>query len=381
MNERDERANDGQTGDGGTKEGEVDDEGTRDEATGKGRSEDQQFAEVRCKICKGFISYGEATEGGILCDECREKYLHYPMPKWLVLSVMLVIILIVYQIVTAFPAGYEYRKNLDNARNCYNEQRFASTVANYERVEEIGIYKEDYCKLFIAYVRQYEYEKAWMIADEKLYNQEIDSETLYEAVDKAYYEMVAYYDMSEEFGMQIENILNMEANEQVIWLNEYIEEHPSEYYAYYFLNAAYFNLSEYELAIEAANQGALLKPNLVTINNIMLVGSYRQLNNFSKAYELNEAVLKINQEDTIGISSMARTMIKEKKYEEALDYLLAQNEFVQENEYFQETLAMAYHYTEQNELRDEVVAQLLTDETYDSEFLLEVIHNESTLYQ
>lgn len=336
---------------------------------------------VRCTSCNKYLSYGINAEKEKLCNECREKFIKYPIPKWLIIAGVLIMVIVNIQLFNSFPSGYTYRKLISHGAEAYAEKGYASAIKYYEEVDDgIELSTSDYCKLFIAYVRQYEYEKAGYILDEKIYGKEIKSDVLYRTVDNTYNEMSDYYDVSERFVMEYEKIMNAEPEEQVEILEAFIKGHPKEYFAHYMLSNTYFDLLKFEEALEVAKKAQTLKPNLKPLNNLTLAGVYRQIGEFEESYRLIESAILINKEDSLAICAMARTMFKEDKYEEALEYLLEQNQLVQDNEYFIETLAMAYHYNNMYEERDELVEQLLTNETFDSEFLIEVINNKSEFY-
>jgi len=343
--------------------------------------DNQKYDEqVRCVSCGRYLGYASHVESKF-CDTCKEEYINYPVPKKIILALLLILVIVIAQGIFSFPEGYAYRKSLHDGKSAFNGKMYASALHSYESlIDDYELETDDYCRIFIAYVRQGEYEKAGNLLDAKIYGKDIESDQLYNQVDVAYNEIIDYYDITEDFANLYTDIMNSDIEEMISKLSSYVKDNDEEYMAQYILSGVYFQDYQFENALESALKAQEIKPTLAMINNMSLAGIYRQLGEYNKSYDLLNANLKLNKEDSGSVSGIARTMLKEKKDAEALEYLLSQSEFIQDDEYYMETLAMVYHSNGDFVNRDILVTKLLEIQDYDSEFLVEYINNESKLY-
>lgn len=340
------------------------------------------FGEQLCKNCGAYVSFGPAPEEIVLCETCRTKLYRYPIPKWLIAIGIFVLCIVIYQFYHAFPSGLDYRRTVYQAEHAFQDHQYMTSMIKYESIQKVNnLSSEDHARLFIAYVKNYEYDKAGTLFNESLAGLSIDDNVLYEAVDESISTLDDVYDVSEEFNNIYSDLYELSFNEKIKGLEDFLINNPNEYYAYDMLSTAYFEIGDYDRSLYALEKAKEIKPRLANMINISMAGTYRQLGKFDEAYASLDEALQENSEDIIAICSVARTKLKEKKYEEALNLLLkTDSTIVINNTYYDESLALAYHFNNRVQERDQLIQKHQDDTSFDRDFLIQVFNNESILY-
>lgn len=339
------------------------------------------FSEQLCKNCGEYVSYGPTTDELVLCETCHLKFYRYPIPKWLLAIGFLILCLIIYQFYHAFPSGLDYRRTIYQAEQAFNDHRYMTAMNKYEVLQEINdLSTDDHARLFISYVKNYEYDKAATHFNDTLDGKNIDNDALYLKIDESIKQLDDLYDISEMFNDMYPRLSELSHRERIIELEDFLLTHPNEYYAYDMLSNAYFELEDYARSLDILNKQKEIKPGLLSNINIRMAGTYRQLGKFSEAYASLDEALQENKEDLIALCSVARTKLKEKKYEEALNLLVTVDPTMTNHTYYDESLALAYHFNNRIQERDQLMQKYQDNTSFDYEFLTQVFNNESNLY-
>lgn len=341
----------------------------------------EQSNDFVCRNCGNTLPTDSNENTTQLCESCRNQFLKLRIPLWVLISAAVIFIFVMYQGITTLPKGIEYRKAVYQAEKAYDDKHYAIALINFEKAENLGFLdSEGDSHQFIAYVRNYEYDKAETIYDEQLVGTETSNDALYNDIQSAVNELNDYYEISDTFDQLLNDSGDLSLDDLIARVEAYIKISPDEYYAHSILSDLYFEKGEYQKSINELNEVMRIKPSLSSVTNISLAGSYRQLGEFDKAYEALDQALDQNKDDISAMCSYARTLIKEKKYQESLTYLENINPLLTNDPYYTESLAMAYHFNGMSKERDLLVTQLQEVDQYDTTFLLEVINNQTDLY-
>jgi hypothetical protein len=107
------------------------------------------------------------------------------------------------------------------------------------------------------------------------------------------------------------------------------------------------------LAFDRNNQNALA----------MKIPLKREMLQFDSSYYYANRILKINKQSLYALASKVRTLLKEKKDEDALKLAEYTYNMNKRDLYSMSSLAMAYHYKNDTAKRDAIIAAIEKDST------------------
>lgn len=341
-----------------------------------------ELNEKYCENCNRFLGY-DMADGERFCNECKTKFIKYPIPKWLIATSIILICIVIFQL-TKFPDGLKYRKSLRVANKAFDGKHYASALMKYEEAKQLGeLSLENSGKLFVCYVRNEEYNKGNDIFNNNLSGRSVSNDELYDMVNDHLSELEDVFevlDTNEEFDNIYNQLGELTLQEQETTIIEFTQNNSNDYLAYYYLSRVYYALQDYQQAIKIDKLMIQKKPSLSSRIYADMGDIYRQLDKFEKSYNYYNKALDKNMDDIVAISGKARTKIKEKKYGEALEELLLVDDILTNNTYYNETLALAYHFNNMEDKAKEIMEENINDEDFDSEFLISIFNNESEIY-
>lgn len=339
------------------------------------------MAEQWCVSCGKYIGYGNSENVNAQCKNCRPKDINYPIPKWIIFSGIILLVLVIYQYGNNFSEGLEYRRNETLGNEAFENELYLTAMNRYEALlMQDKLYMEDNAKLYISYVENYEYDKAIKLFDKKLAGKPIQDDELYAKVNSCTLILNDYFDVSQEFEIQYSKMVDKSLHDQIIAINEFLANNPQEYFAYQILSNAYFETGNYQKAIEALEKANKLKPKLADNYYMSLAGIYRQMGKFEEAYSSLNKISKENKENFMLTCAIARTKIKEKKYFEALSLLKVKAYADINNPYYDETITIAYHFNNMNTERDKLMEKNKDNQNFDYQFLIQIFSGKSKFY-
>jgi tetratricopeptide (TPR) repeat protein len=341
-----------------------------------------ELNEKYCENCKRFLGYDVADDERF-CNECKTKFIKYPIPKWLIGASIILICIVIFQL-TKFPDGLKYRKSLHAANKAFDSKHYTSAMAKYEEAKELGeLSLEANGKLFVCYVRNEEYNKGNDLFNNNLAGESVSNDELYDMVDYHLSELEDVFevlDTNKKFDNLYDEIGELTLQEQESKLIEFTQNNSNDYLAYYYLSRVYYELQDYQQAIRIDKLMIQKKPSLSSRIYADMGDIYRQLDDYQKSYNYYNKALVKNMDDIVAISGKARTKIKDNKYDEALEELLLVDDILTNNTYYNETLALAYHFNNMEDKAKEIMEKNINDKDFDSELLISIFNNESEIY-
>lgn len=316
-----------------------------------------------------------------LCQECRQYFTKFPVPKWIKIFAVVILFFMTYSLVS-FPkslnAGIAYERGL----RAEGEKKYMTDVREYKKAVEI--FPDSFIangKLFVSSVWNNQFDLA-SEAFARIEGKESDDSKEIEVIDQANDAMAHldyYYNISENFINQLNQNAQSELDVLADKLSGYIAQNPTEYWAYFYYANILFDLEKYDQAKTAYLKVLSMQPEIYEFR-LGAAAGYRQTGEFDKAIAECNAVLSENTECVDAFASLCKIQIKQHQYEEALQSAMTAYSLDNNNDHAVYTLALSYHFNGMISDRDASMTLLKETGSDYYESIKDIIDGKSRLY-
>lgn len=305
------------------------------------------------EVCAGCGS--PAIEKGYptkLCAECREKYIRFPVPKWLWAFAAGIGVVLLFSLSTisrniSTGIAYEKGKKAEKLHRYVTAQReFEKVVAKQpDYVEGQGhLAKAAFYNLDLATFGK---------AINTIANKTIQDENLVSTLEKLVTEAGNYY-ARDTLQKLIDRYDSLKVILPANVLTGYLHNHDNDVYAKLMYASQLYDKKDYasfdSISLKILDADSDFVPCLR-----LLTTSQRENGNFDASIGYCNRLLNINREYTFAIASKARTLLKQKKDKDALSLALQAHEINKDDGYATATLALAYHFNGNISKREEII--------------------------
>jgi len=292
-----------------------------------------------------------------LCNDCREKFIKFPVPLAIKLFAVLVVGAMVF-------AAFRVPKNISAAVH-YNRGRKEIRERHYLSAQRDLVlslqYAPTYQKaqeyLVIASFYNNDFTKFGEVLNQ-LQGKEVKESDLYQEINELINKAANYYppdtilQLYEKYGSWDSIPLDT--------VKHYAALHPGEVYYNYAYISSLVNLDEYVLSDSLLNGVLFIDKDFVPALNAKCAVK-RELLDFDSAHFYSDRILYLNRESVYGVSSHARTYLKQGKNAEGLQLALRGFKIDPKEPYAGATLALAYHYNNMLSERDSLINKAMKD--------------------
>jgi tetratricopeptide (TPR) repeat protein len=316
-----------------------------------------------------------------LCQECRQHFTRFPIPKWIKAFAVVILFFLIYSLVS-FPkslnAGVAYERGL----RAEGEKKYMTAAREYEKASEI--FPDSFIingKLFVASVKNNQFglaEEAFARIEGK---ESSDSKEI-EVIDQANDAMIhldLYYSISESLIDLFNQYAQSELDDLAEKLSEYIVQNPSEHWAYYYYASILFDLEKYDEAKTAYLKALNMQPDIYEFK-LGAAAAYRQTGEFDKAISECNSVLAENAEYVDAYASLCKVHLKQHHYDEALQSATTAYSLDNNSDHAVYTLALAYHFNGMISERDTSMTLLKETVSEYYQAVKDIIDGKSRLY-
>ncbi len=293
----------------------------------------------------GCASCGQLLTNNIhktpLCDSCRHHFIRFPIPLWIKLFGGGVLLLVLYGLVSLpknISTGIHYQRAQKAAemRNYVTAQKELEYVVAKEPT-----YLEARCKLLVAAAHNLDLVGV-SNAYQAIGDTKIDNDVLYSEVSEALNKFGRYLP-SDSLSAFIEEKHTSLNNLSIDDFRTYVTRNREDNYALTQLATLLLNQDQYKEADSISNIVLSHEPDF---EPAIMAKPYikRELMQFDSSYYYADRLLSTNQENLFAYSCKVRTMLKQKRDDEAV--ALAQSCYQKNphDAYTLASLAMAYYY-------------------------------------
>jgi tetratricopeptide (TPR) repeat protein len=258
---------------------------------------DDELDSSICVVCRLYEKDTFENANSVLCVDCREQFIRYPIPKWLyavfalVAAFLLIALIKVPKVITDF-------KTYKNAEFAYNQRNFNTSANAYLQIGDN--YKTALRineRTFLSLMKAQRFEEASKILDERLAGESGSEET----VD----EINNYIDLMDRYIITLNKI-------DTIYSNKSLEKDQIKLYAeiesllkdkQYDVSIIYFSLAQINVAQNKENQAIKqLQDAFKTEPRYTYITSYlgniqRRFSHYSDAIDSYNNALSYNRDD------------------------------------------------------------------------------------
>ena len=321
---------------------------------------DETPQQTGCELCGSSVI--EENYYMELCEDCRKSLYKRPFPAFIkIISLILAILFVVA--LTKFPSILKDGIQFEKGKRAENNGRYLTAMNTYKELE--NKYSDStliLSRLFITAYNNDELDYAFSLFD-KIAGREVDDESLLNEVNGIIDRIDAIYYISDE----LENIFieseSISIEETVELYRSYLVENPEDVMAsYYFANLLY-ELEEFDEGLSIIKNTVEHNPDYFS-GQLLLAAFYREIGEFVKARECCNEVIQQNSEYSYAYAALSRIELKDYNDSTGLDMALKAYELKEDSSNVY-TLALAYHYNNMIEERDNMYNKYLQFEDSD----------------
>jgi tetratricopeptide (TPR) repeat protein len=290
-----------------------------------------------------------------LCQDCREKFIKYPIPLWIKLfaaGIGLIFLFSLYKIPTNISLGV----HLEKGKTALDEKRYLTAQREFQQaVKKLPNDIQAEGNLLIASFYNQDFEVLGK-AYEKLKDKRTEDTELYDRINNILVMSEDYFP-NDSFNALLHQYGDDFANVPDKALIQYIDSNAVNTFAAMSYAARLYSKDEYAKCDTVVQKILAKEPDYFPALS-MLAGVKRQLGDFDASIEYCNEMLAFNKESVYALSSKSRTMLKNKKDDEALKLALQASDLDEKDAYNMGTLLMVYHFTNKTKEKDEVFKKI-----------------------
>lgn len=318
----------------------------------------QQFTSsglTHCKIC------GHACEdSGHICNDCREKYIHYPIPKKVLIPVIIVVCILAVFLCTHFPRSLKAGIYYERAIKSMKEKNYVDAQNELEKAYAIFRDSPEITgNLVICNYMNVNTTEMFQLMDEIVTKKmKFHDDKLFQELSDIYYETYLLYDFPEEFLNNYDKISEMQDEDRITELNKYLQKYPDSHYIKILIAEILYDQKKYEKCEELVNQLMEHFPENVQIA-MFHAAILREKGEFDKAEQKCMQFLEKNNQSAYILSSLSILELKRYNDKKALEYVEKAYSLQSDKFYILLDLARAYYYNNMEEELNTTMKEIL----------------------
>ena len=311
--------------------------------------QESSFESKVCASCSHpVIEPGYATS---LCKDCRTQFINFPIPPGIkIFGAVLGVVLLfaMFSLPKNLTTGIHYQRGKDAIKedNYFTAQRELNAV-----IKKVPAFLEAKEYLAIASFYNYDLETFAKLIQE-LQGKKIEDADIYEKLNQLT-EKASNYFPSDSFMTVFSNYHSWDSIPETAY-EKYVSEYPDELFPVMSYANLLFDKEKYTICDSLLNNILEKDP---THGGALTVKTSvkRELKQFDSAQLYCDKILLLNHESTYGMSSKARTFLRQKNNGEGLRWALKSIDKDPNDPYSLATLALAYHFNNKQKERDELL--------------------------
>jgi tetratricopeptide (TPR) repeat protein len=290
-----------------------------------------------------------------LCQDCREKFIKYPIPLWIKLfagGIGLIFLFSLYKI----PANISLGVHLEKGKTALEDKRYLTAQRELQQaVKKLpnDIQAEGYLLIAAFYNQDFEVmSKAY----EKLKDKRSEDTELFDRINNTlaqaedYFPDDAFNAVLHKYGDDFEKVPDKV-------LVQYIDSNAVNTFAAMAYASRLYGKDEYIQCDTVLQKIIAKEPDYFSALS-MMAGVKRQLGQFDASIDYCNRMIALNKESVYAISSKSRTMLKSKRDDEALKLALQAASLDEKDAYNMGSLLMIYHFTNKTKEKEEVFKKI-----------------------
>jgi tetratricopeptide (TPR) repeat protein len=317
---------------------------------------DQEFSQEmeQVDVCKNCGSTN-IEEGHMipLCTECRNMISKKPFPLWVKIFLLALAAAFIISILN-FPKVLEAGIAYNRSAKFVKELKYVSAVKELEKTT--AIYPdstEALCELVLAYYKSGDVYNALRVFD-IVAGRNMENEGLVEEVNAVITEVEDLRLPTEAFIKLEETDGDIDANEIINMILEYSKTNNLNNYEKFVLASYYYDAGNLDECKRITQEIIDVYPDFAD-GNLLLAAVERENSNYPLAIDYCNKVLDTNVEAYDAIAAKARIELKRLNDAEALELALEAYDINHQNSYVVATLALAYHFNNKFDKREELM--------------------------
>jgi tetratricopeptide (TPR) repeat protein len=293
-----------------------------------------------------------------LCTACRKQFIAYPIPLWIKAFGGVLLCILLFSLFTLpknLQTGMHYKRGL----KAMDEKNYQTAENELQKVlEQEPDYLDARCQLLIAsyYNRDF---SVFFKTSESLDKKQIEDDALFSHMQSLVNKAVSYYPKDSFTTIMQQYNMDADSIPESIY-RTYIAAFPEDHFAAFRLAGILSDQDRYKEADSVVNQLLHMEPDHYGALILKASMKREQLQIDSSYYYINR-LLAGNHQDVTALSSKVRTLLKEKKDDEALKLALQTTALNGSDAYSLASLAMAYHFTNKTKDRDDILHKIAKD--------------------
>jgi tetratricopeptide (TPR) repeat protein len=316
-----------------------------------------------CAGCEGPLY--EQKGRTPICNECRERFIRYPIPGWIKIFGGAILLLMVFGL-TRLPANLSAAIHQKRGERAMAEHRYATAQRELQlAVKAQPTYIEGSLRLLIAAYYNEDYETA-ALTSQTLEGKKIDDDELFTAASDIVDKLNRHYPSDSLQAFIAGREESVDAIPESAWVI-YLKNHPEEDFASFGRAAGAIDRKEYAFADSIMRNALALDPEY-TRTLQMMVTIKRELNQFDSAMWYADRLLAVNRELPSSFGTRARLLLKQKKDNEAYSAVQEGLRIDPKDSYCLSTLALVHHFRGAVHDRDALMERGTKDTTLRAQF-------------
>jgi tetratricopeptide (TPR) repeat protein len=295
-----------------------------------------------------------------LCTECREKFIRFPVPKWIWAfagGIGLVVLFALF----SFSGNLSTGIALERGKKAERQHKYMTAQREFEKVTAaLPGYLEGQGRLMIAAFNNLDFA-AFRKAYSALEHQAIPDQELYKELDDVITKS-GYYFQSDSMQQLRSRYDSLGIPVPDALLRKYLQQNTDDLGSLMVYNSELFDKEQYA-ACDSISHVILEKYPGFNSVLLLMASVKRQMGNYDSALYYCNKLIELNNEYAPAIASKARTYLKMKKDDEAMKLALQAYEMDRKDGFCIATLAIAYHFKNDIKKRDELVNKIKADST------------------
>lgn len=286
-----------------------------------------------------------------LCHECRTSFINFPIPKGIKIFRIIILAILIFS-VTKMEKNISAGIHLKRGERAEKKGLYLTAQREYEKtIELIPDFQEVNCDLMIASLHNLDFATVFKMS-EYLDGKSIENHSLYNEITDVLNVAVSYFP-TDSFNLIIEKYKSLDSIPDKIF-QSYILKYPEELFPKIRYVSILMDRAEYKESEPLLDFVLSQNKNHITALG-MKSAIKRELGQYDSAHYYCDRMIAYNKESTFGISSKARTFLKEKKDEEGLYWAKKSIDIDKNDPYTLATLAVAYHFNNRIEERNKLL--------------------------
>jgi len=277
-----------------------------------------------------------------LCESCRENFIKFPIPLWIKLfaaGIGLIFLFSLYKI----PKNIGLGVHLEKGKTAFAEKKYLTAQKELARVVK-AVPKNEEAQGFLLMAAFYNEDFETMRKSfENLKGKRVDDEDLVNAVSSILDKSSNYFgnDSLSALLSRYDNDFTKVPDNVV---RSFIDSNPDDVYTMVGYAARLSDKNEYAACDSLLQKVLKIVPDYTPALD-MMTSIKRQENQLDESIDYCNRILSINKESVYALASKSRTLLKQKKDNEALSVAMNAFQLNEHNSYTIATLVLVYHFT------------------------------------